>query len=59
MLKVTNESCSVVDAFSREIKECYANYNENAEDRTTFGDGEAWVFLNFKLIHKGNKARNR
>ncbi|PAV90101.1 hypothetical protein WR25_25283 [Diploscapter pachys] len=44
MLKVTNESCSVVDAFSREIKECYANYKENAEDRMTFGDAEAFSY---------------
>ncbi|PAV91673.1 hypothetical protein WR25_23154 [Diploscapter pachys] len=44
MLKVTNESCSVVDAFSREIKECYANYKENAEDRMAFGDGEAFSY---------------
>ncbi|CAJ0572436.1 unnamed protein product, partial [Mesorhabditis spiculigera] len=26
MLKVTNDSCTVVDPFSREIKECFASY---------------------------------
>ncbi|CAJ0558759.1 unnamed protein product, partial [Mesorhabditis spiculigera] len=34
MLKVTNDSCTVVDPFSREIKECFASYTEDREDRS-------------------------
>ncbi|CAJ0937752.1 unnamed protein product, partial [Mesorhabditis belari] len=32
MLKVTNNSCTVVDPFVREIKECFAPYTESKED---------------------------
>ncbi|GMT25065.1 hypothetical protein PFISCL1PPCAC_16362, partial [Pristionchus fissidentatus] len=36
MLKVKNNSCTVVDSFAREIKACYANYEKNNEDRASF-----------------------
>lgn len=39
MLKVTNDSCTVMKSFQREIKECFANYEEKLEDKTMVGDG--------------------
>ncbi|CAD6196168.1 unnamed protein product [Caenorhabditis auriculariae] len=46
MLKVTNKSCSVVASFSREIKECFASYEERFEDKTSFGpaNSDAYVY---------------
>ncbi|CAI5448311.1 unnamed protein product [Caenorhabditis angaria] len=46
MLKVVNDSCTVMTSFQREIKECYANYQEKYEDQEaiTSGDGDAFVY---------------
>ncbi|CAP32481.1 Protein CBR-PKD-2 [Caenorhabditis briggsae] len=45
MLKVTNDSCTVMKSFQREIKECFANYEEKFEDREMVADGSVDAFL--------------
>ncbi|VDM66465.1 unnamed protein product [Strongylus vulgaris] len=37
MLKVKNTSCTVAKSFSREIIECFSNYNPAVEDKQRFG----------------------
>ena len=34
--QVTNTSCTVVESFAREIKECYAMYEKSKEDKAPF-----------------------
>ncbi|CAL2039239.1 unnamed protein product [Caenorhabditis brenneri] len=45
MLKVTNDTCTVMKSFQREIKECFANYEEKYEDKTMVADGSVDAFL--------------
>ncbi len=45
MIKVRNDSCSVVESFSREITLCYSAYDTSVEDKETFGliNGSAYM----------------
>ncbi|CAI2352289.1 unnamed protein product [Caenorhabditis sp. 36 PRJEB53466] len=45
MLKVTNDSCTVMKSFQREIKECFANYKKKYEDKTIVSDGSVDAFV--------------
>ncbi|XGW31248.1 hypothetical protein V3C99_009870 [Haemonchus contortus] len=52
MLKVRNNSCTVISSFSREITECFSNFSPAAEDRQTFGPGnsEAYVWQSASVL---------
>ncbi|CAB3409583.1 unnamed protein product [Caenorhabditis bovis] len=51
MLKVRNDSCTVMKSFQREIKECFANYKEDLEDRQPFGNQTgAYVYQTAKEL---------
>ncbi|VDL72269.1 unnamed protein product [Nippostrongylus brasiliensis] len=46
MLKVRNDSCTVVPSFAQEISLCYSNYQPSAEDMDPIppGDSEAYIW---------------
>ncbi|KAF1756231.1 hypothetical protein GCK72_012684 [Caenorhabditis remanei] len=52
MLRVTNDSCTVMKSFQREIKECFANYEEKYEDKTNVADGsvDAYIYATSKEL---------
>ncbi|PIO61915.1 hypothetical protein TELCIR_16547 [Teladorsagia circumcincta] len=52
MLKVRNDSCTVIASFAREITECFSNFNPIVEDRATIppGTSEAYVWQSASVL---------
>ncbi|VDK60793.1 unnamed protein product [Anisakis simplex] len=45
MLKVNNHSCKVARSFKREIPECFGKYNEENDDKNSFGPANSSAFI--------------
>ncbi|PIO61598.1 hypothetical protein TELCIR_16874 [Teladorsagia circumcincta] len=55
MLKVRNDSCTVIASFAREITECFSNFNPIVEDRATIPPGTSEAYSN-RWIDRGTRA---